>query len=151
LLAHLDSTDHHGLTHAFPTSPSEEPRSPAEEVLAELFERRAGGAKIDIEEYCRLHPELADELRGAHGDLFGLFEELERLGNSYGDREATTVPSTSPDVDLGPTAALSRQILERLTGRRLPSHRYHIRGEIARGGMGAVMRVWDEDRAGPSR
>jgi serine/threonine protein kinase/tetratricopeptide (TPR) repeat protein len=125
--------------------PSEEPRSPAEEVLAELFERRAQGARIDIEEYCRLHPELADELRGAHGDLFGLFEELERLGNSYGDRDATVVPSTSPDVDLGPTAALSRQIVEQLTGRKLPSHRYHLRGEVARGGMGAVLRVWDED------
>ncbi len=131
------------MTNSLP--PSEGRPTAAEDILAELFERRVHGEKIDIEEYCRLHPELADELRRAHGDLFGLFEELERLGNSYGDRAGPRPSSSSPEVDLGPSSALSRQILERLTGRKLPSNRYHLRGEVGRGGMGAVLRVWDED------
>ncbi len=37
------------------------------------------------------------------------------------------------------------EALERLNGRTSPFERYQLEGEIARGGMGAILRVWDED------
>ncbi len=117
----------------------------AEEALVDLFARREAGEAVDIDEYCRLHPERALELRRAHGELFALFEELERLGKSFATERSEHAPAGPEEVDLGPISALSTQILERLTGRKLASHRYRLEDEVARGGMGAVLRVWDED------
>ncbi len=40
---------------------------------------------------------------------------------------------------------LSTDVVEQLGKRTTPIQRYVIRGEVARGGMGRVLRVWDED------
>src|SRR5215475_9552267 len=37
------------------------------------------------------------------------------------------------------------QLLTRLAGHAVRSPRYKLEGEIARGAMGVVLRVWDED------
>lgn len=51
-----------------------------------------------------------------------------------------------PAPDLGPGAeAPSARTLRRLEARKVASERYRLDGEIARGGMGAILRVWDED------
>ncbi len=67
----------------------------------------------------------------------------ERLKARYGD-------GVDPQVDLDDDAVsqgggLSSEVLERLSDRGPASMRYRLQGEIARGGMGAILRVWDED------
>ncbi len=39
----------------------------------------------------------------------------------------------------------SSEVLQRLSGRSASFGRYQLKGEIARGGMGAIVKVWDED------
>jgi serine/threonine protein kinase len=41
--------------------------------------------------------------------------------------------------------SFSSEVLERLSGRSASFGRYQLKGEIARGGMGAIVKVWDED------
>ncbi len=52
-----------------------------------------------------------------------------------------------PTEDNEPPSSLagSSEIVRRLSGRAGGYGRYHLRGELARGGMGAILRVWDED------
>ena len=38
-----------------------------------------------------------------------------------------------------------REVIDRLASRHAASTRYQMRGEVARGGMGAILRIWDED------
>jgi WD40 repeat protein/serine/threonine protein kinase len=68
-----------------------------------------------------------------------LAEELERRFGAGVD----------PEVSLGglpqPTPASSEALLERLGAQGLRSTRYRLEGEIARGGMGAILKVWDAD------
>jgi formylglycine-generating enzyme required for sulfatase activity/serine/threonine protein kinase len=48
-------------------------------------------------------------------------------------------------ASLPESADASAQILTRLTAHGAKHSRYQTRGEVARGGMGAILRVWDED------
>ena len=64
-------------------------------------------------------------------------------------REGIRVPAESDPADL--PAGATEELLTRLTGHRTVSSRYQLEGEIARGGMGAILRVWDEDLRRTSR
>ncbi|MHC4893550.1 MAG: bifunctional serine/threonine-protein kinase/formylglycine-generating enzyme family protein, partial [Planctomycetota bacterium] len=75
------------------------------------------------ERLAQRHPRLEDELRSLHAE----FENLERVLDEA---------AASPEF---PLEELSR--LHARGGHR----RYRIEGEIARGGQGAVMRIWDSD------
>src|SRR5882672_8382938 len=50
-------------------------------------------------------------------------------------RGAVAQPSSDP----------IREVIQRLASRNAASTRYQMRGEVARGGMGAILRIWDED------
>ena len=112
----------------------------AEDLLADFLTRQEAGEAVDLDQYCREFPHLADDLRRAHGDLFGLYAALDSIGASWAQR-AELDPGKG---DRGPAGALSRAVLERLSGRHLAPHRYVVEEEIARGGMGSIHRVWDE-------
>lgn len=109
------------------------------------------GDAVGIEEYAKLHPQHRDALleihridrllagRSAHSS-FSLSESLRR---SFGE-----------DVDPGVTleeeedvsgSDLAEGILARLGERQGTFGRYHLKGEVARGGQGVVVRVWDTD------
>jgi serine/threonine protein kinase len=66
-----------------------------------------------------------------------------RLKRKYGE-------GVDPEVSLGgegveaPSGATS-ELLKRLAEHGLKSPRYRLEGEVARGGMGAILRIWDED------
>ncbi|HEX5052628.1 MAG TPA: protein kinase [Planctomycetota bacterium] len=108
-----------------------EPRSDdVESLYRDYIARNAGPERVDFEAFCAEHQALAPELRRLH---------------------ATRTPDPK-------TKVIPR--LEKLTGRdeqnRPPSHgrgssnepqpsRYRLEGEIARGGMGAILKVWDTD------
>src|SRR5215831_10345698 len=66
-----------------------------------------------------------------------------RLRKKYGD-------GVDPEVSLGgadpqPPTSTTSDLLKRLAEHGLKSPRYKLEGEVARGGMGAILRVWDED------
>jgi WD40 repeat protein/serine/threonine protein kinase len=54
-----------------------------------------------------------------------------------------TLPAETPEPEQGEGA--SAQVLERLQNRIGKESRYQILGEFARGGMGAILKVWDQD------
>ena len=62
---------------------------------------------------------------------------LSRRGAKTRAREESEAPAA--------TDSAWSKVLERLASHRPGSSRYRHRGEIARGGMGAIVEVWDED------
>ena len=111
----------------------------------------------DFEALCRTHPGLAERLR----ELRAQFRQVEgalrqqdiggslakRLKSQYGgdvdpqvtlSLEGGAAPSSAPGRS-------SAEVLSRLSGRGPASTRYKLEGEIAHGGMGAILGVWDED------
>ncbi len=76
------------------------------------------------------------------GDSFA-----ERLRQEYGD-DADPAVSLEPDADAAPDRSptgSSSDLLRRLADSSLKGSRYRLLGEIARGGMGAILKVWDGD------
>ena len=105
---------------------------------AELFrthvERVAAGAPDELEPLCAAHPEHASELRARHAEwraLMGLVEG--RLG----------AERTSADLESG--LREWPELSKRLNEREQAWERYEDEGELARGGVGAIHRVWDRD------
>ena len=68
---------------------------------------------------------------------------------SFIDRLSRAVGAdVDPEVELEsdePTGAGSAGVVARMQARPTISSRYRLEGEIARGGMGAIREVWDED------
>jgi len=65
----------------------------------------------------------------------------ERLSDTFGE-------GADPRVDLRPDedeGGLAGEVVRRLSGREGSFSRYDLKGEIARGGQGAVLKVWDSD------
>jgi len=119
---------------------------------SDLFAAFLANSGADFDELCAAHPEQAEELRQLQGDMdamrrvrgpAGLAGTLtEQIQRHYGEQ-----------VD-GPRIALDDQeasdqaaspVLERLRGRSDVFGRYELKGEVGRGGQGAVLQVWDED------
>ena len=65
-----------------------------------------------------------------------------RLRETYGEDVDPKVTLRGDDDD---PSDLSSDIVRRLTDRDHPFGRYSIKGEMARGGQGAVLKVWDSD------
>jgi hypothetical protein len=57
------------------TSPSNGERNPVEALADDFLRRQRGGERPTLEEYCRRHPELADEIR----EVFPVLIRMEDL------------------------------------------------------------------------
>ena len=112
-----------------PRDESRSGSSPAEEAFAEHLRRREAGESVDLDAVCREHPELAEELR----ELHAAWSEADHL---LGDRLSAETPDS---------AVISTNLMDRLEAQRSVRDRYTLRGEVARGGQGAILRVRDED------
>jgi non-specific serine/threonine protein kinase/serine/threonine-protein kinase len=126
-----------------------EPSPQVEELHREFLERWYLGEAVDIEELCRAHPAVAPQLRRVHEDWQRMSQVLERLapGVSFSERLRSrygeqALPSVALDRE---PPALASPLLTRLLTRTPRESRYRLIDEIGRGGMGAVLRVWDED------
>ena len=116
------------------------------------------GQESELAELCSEHADLAEELRQLYAEWARMSEVLDRLGpkegtlslqlrERYGD-------SVDPEISLsgleeeGELKESSSALMSKLSSQG-GSERYKARDEIARGGMGAILRVWDEDLRRP--
>jgi len=131
----------------------------ASRILARYLLGVEGGAPADFEALCEEHPERAEELRGLKADLERVEDVLEGLGGiDSGDDESRSLAGrlasrfgsdVDPSITLEAEGEADPEFAKRALG-RLAEHaggsvRYRAKGEVGRGGMGAVLRVWDED------
>jgi formylglycine-generating enzyme required for sulfatase activity len=123
----------------------------AERVYREYREAAAAGQDPDFASLCAEHPALAEELEQLHV-LRALprppteappLSVWDRLRDEFGER-AGGVVSLQAEPASKDDEAYDR-VLERFTPRKEAYGRYRIGGEIASGGQGAVLEVWDED------
>lgn len=103
---------------------------------------------------CDRYPDEAEELLSLHELCNPLLEAsldssvgggpslIDRIRHKFG-------PQIDLDVSLmDPRQPNHAQVVERLAG-RTNFGRYEIQAEVARGGMGSILRVWDEDLRRP--
>lgn len=139
------------------------PESNAERIYADALGSLAEGEDFDIEELCVKHPKLHEDLRHLHvvwsqvrgvADRLGFSAQFQAIQGRL-DASASLPEHLKANYggDVGPgitldkesTDAFSSEVLDRLGKRRGAFGRYKIQGEVARGGQGAVLRIWDED------
>ncbi len=104
------------------------------QLVTECLDRIAREGDGALEELCAAHPERAGALRRHVGRLRDM-GMLERSGG------APTVAATNEDTSLD----LDDEGSARLWPTGGATSRYVLKDEIARGGMGAVLRVFDKD------
>ena len=98
-------------------------RSPVDLMVEDYLDRRQRGETPSIEEYCRRHPELEDEIR----EVFEALLMVEDLKPGSKDNSGT----------FGSDVQLDGRRLERVGD-------YRIQREIGRGGMGVVYEAEQE-------
>src|SRR6516165_1671495 len=96
-------------------------RNPVEALADDFLRRQRGGERPTLEDYCRRHPELADEIR----EVFPVLIRMEDLR------------SDGPDDSTGGVAVHTATRLERLGD-------FRILREVGRGGMGVVYEAEQE-------
>ena len=111
------------------------------------------GEDSDLELLCRENAPLANELRQLHEEWSRMSEVMDRLGHKqgtlavqlrehYGDSVDPEITLSNPEE--GKVAdESSAELMSKLSAQG-GSERYKARNEIARGGMGAILKVWDE-------
>lgn len=129
--------------------------TPAQRLFRDWLESGASTEFAAFESWCAEHDEHESELRSMYAAWLVLAPALEpketvgsldaRLASQFGT-------GVNPHVDLRDDPASqvgsqagSAEVLSRLASRGPVSTRYSMKGEVARGGMGAIFRVWDED------
>jgi len=125
--------------------------SAAEALFADWLARKDGE---DLESLCRAHPQEAAELRKLWIYWEGLHRVLEKAGliagpQSLADKIKGQYGSgVDPNVSLDVAEEVqppSSALLKRLAEHTFKTSRYKLQGELARGGMGAILKVFDED------
>ena len=107
------------------------PSNIAERLFAEHVAQLERGEPVDFEAFCQAHPEHAQDLRRCHADWTNWLSVVERMSG----------------LDAPPKAIGS--LLDRLRRHTASADRFRVEGEVGRGGMGSVLRVWDEDLRRP--
>ena len=130
------------------------------DLIEELTARFHAGQAVDVEVYVRAYPHYAEAIRRllpaleALGDLHGTAEYVPARADSL--EEPLAVRLNTPRAKMGARRAMRRDAegesgqIVKATSDVMPAanqtgDRYQLAGEIARGGMGAVLRARDVD------
>ncbi len=108
-----------------------DPSADALGLFADWLARRAGGSAVEFEELVAAHPGLGDELCALHASWKHIAEG-EQLS------QPSVVKTRTSSVD-------ASALVARISTRESNFNRYRLGEEVARGGMGAIVRVFDED------
>ena len=123
--------------------------SKVDDLYREFLQRIEGGEAVDFEALVAAHPEHENALRLVHL----AYEGGETEGDKVDDGDAGDLGiralllerlpegTTFVDSSRGEPALNLEDEIPSSSGRR----RYTIRGELAHGGMGRILEVWDED------
>jgi serine/threonine protein kinase/WD40 repeat protein len=145
--------------------PPDPSSTPAEGRPAEPAETRSPVHRALVEDYVfateRGDREAQALLRRSHPRLAPEFDAVDaawrRLGAALGQARGAAAeagpraadgagPGGSGGAGTGAAQTSGEQgLLQRIARRSVPPERYRARREIARGGMGSIQRVWDED------
>ncbi len=124
----------------------------AASIYAEFLARIESGEGSDIAELYQRCPELESELQGlhqAHMRAAAALSKLHLAGPLVERIKGRFGPEVDPEITLeiesGRGSDFSSDVVRRLASRPGSFGRYRIKGEFERGGMGAILRVWDED------
>jgi serine/threonine protein kinase/formylglycine-generating enzyme required for sulfatase activity len=121
--------------------------SPAERVFAEFASFNNPLEERAFDALCTRHSDLIPELLRLRGDWRALCTVLERNSSSTASPGSPLFSSVGAGAP-GPSPEMPRatsELLRRLESRVENFERYRVRGVIAEGGMGIVLKVWDED------
>jgi formylglycine-generating enzyme required for sulfatase activity/serine/threonine protein kinase len=124
------------------------------DVFARWISDRQRGRNVEFAEILRRHPDLARELlelqsiqeRGVETGHTSLARRsvLAEIAERFGEEAVSKISLREPGKAAPGSTAASARIAE-LAARGKGFGRYDVEDEIARGGMGAILRVWDED------
>ncbi len=120
--------------------------SPAGEAFAEFLALVEEGEDVDFDAFCAEREALAPKLRRLHARWASLTGALDAVGD--GERLADRISARFGAVD--PTISLRGSEEPAAHGTLFPRDagdgpRYTLGAEIARGGFGAILEVWDRD------
>ncbi len=127
---------------------SSEARERAERLFRHFMDRVDRGDRPDFEALC------ATESAEVEARLRSLLRERQDISRLLGDGPASPPATIGTDADPAITlepaegevdGGSSSTLFERLAAHTAPQSRFRLKGQIGQGGMGAVLRAWDED------
>ncbi len=134
--------------------PTENEDFPTDEsciAFSEYLRLRETDPETGFDDFCRLRPKLSDELRRLQEewdratslfDRFGGAPSLaDRLRSTFGEKFDLDISLDEDDEG----SSSSSRVMERLSNSGSLSKSYRSKSLVARGGMGAILSVWDED------
>jgi eukaryotic-like serine/threonine-protein kinase len=107
--------------------------SPAVEAFARFLARVEDGETVDFDEFCARHSQFESELRRLHRQWSAMSDAIMEFTTEGGSDVGTGQNTDSVDL------------LARLSEQARRDDRYTDHSEIARGGMGTIVRVWDQE------
>ena len=114
--------------------------SDAQSVYAQFLRLRERDPEASFESFCEERPKLVPALEHLHRTWGEVGDALDHLVEESSSRTPQRQSEGAETKEEGVASTL-----EGLANPRRAIDRYRVLDEIARGGMGRVLRVWDED------
>ena len=125
-------------------------REAAEELFTSHIVELEDGGESFLEELCRAHPEQETSLRELFVEWRAVGDLFKKVIPDGGTISADLAPLLGSLLyarakEPGADSSSSRSVIESIRERLVSGDRYEIKEEFARGGMGAILRVFDHN------